>query len=216
MFAIIKRTIGPLVFSLAASCSTAFAASGPLGVWYDHTGRGAVEITDCNGKLCGRLVWLKEASHKDGCGLQIFGDVKPVANGKWDNGWIIDPEKDLKTKYDVEITLQGDNKLKVLGYAGTKFLSQTMIWTKAPADLKRCTETAARAPESAPAPARRPNDEPPTVYPPPAAQAPPAPAPGAGPEEPKSNRAETPKSAAKSKDCRVEFGGVVLTFPCLE
>ena len=27
-------------------------ASGPTGVWIDHTGRGAVEITECAGRLC--------------------------------------------------------------------------------------------------------------------------------------------------------------------
>ena len=97
MIAIIKRAIGPLVIALAATCSPALASS-PIGLWYDHTGRGAVEITDCNGKLCGRIVWVKDANHKEGCGFQIIGDVKPVAGGKWDGGWIIDPEKDLKTQ----------------------------------------------------------------------------------------------------------------------
>ena len=138
MIAIIKRAIGPMVIALAATCSPALASS-PLGVWYDHTGRGAVEITDCNGKLCGRIVWVKDANHKEGCGFQIIGDVRPVAGGKWDGGWIIDPEKDPKHKYDVEITPQGE-KLKVMGYAGVKFLSETMIWTRAPASLQRCNE----------------------------------------------------------------------------
>ena len=137
MIAIIKRAVGPAVIALAATCSPALASS-PIGLWYDHTGRGAVEITDCNGKLCGRIVWVKDTNHKEGCGLQIFGDVKPVAGGKWDGGWIIDPEKSLKTRYDVEITPQGE-KLKVMGYAGVKFLSETMIWTRAPANLQRCT-----------------------------------------------------------------------------
>jgi hypothetical protein len=38
-------------------------------------------------------------------GCRSFGDVKPVASGVWDGGWIIDPEKDLNTKYSVELTL---------------------------------------------------------------------------------------------------------------
>jgi uncharacterized protein (DUF2147 family) len=207
MIAIFKRAIAPAVISLAATCTSAFAASPPIGLWYDQTGRGAVEITDCNGNLCGRLVWVKEAGHKEGCGLQIFGDVKPIAGGKWDGGWIIDPEKDLKTRYDVEITPQGD-KLKVMGYSGTKFLSQTMIWTRAPSNLPRC-DAAANAPAGPkPAPAR--SDEPPTVYPPPAA----TPTPPASPDRPKSAEREAPATAAKPKDCKIEFGGVALTFPC--
>jgi uncharacterized protein (DUF2147 family) len=230
MIAIIKRSVGPLVIALAATLSAASANASPLGVWLDHTGRGAVEISDCNGKLCGRLVWLKEANHKEGCGLQIFGDVKPVGTNRWDNGWIIDPEKDLNTRYDVEITLQGD-KLKVMGYAGMKFLSQTMIWKRAPDSLQKCNATQARAPEPAPAPTpapapapKRDDGEPPTVYPPPPAATPlppqppaPAPAPQASPEPPRSTPPPAPKSAAKSsKDCKLEFGGISVTFPCPE
>ena len=115
----------------------AFAAE-PTGLWYDHTGRGVVEIIKCGGNLCGKLVWLKNPSHKEGCGLQIIGDVRPVANGVWDGGWIIDPEKDLNTKYSVELTLVNPKSLKVVGYLGTKFLSETMMWKRAPNDLKRC------------------------------------------------------------------------------
>ena len=209
MIAIIKRAIGPMVIALAATCSPALASS-PLGLWYDHTGRGAVEITDCNGKLCGRIVWVKDANHKEGCGLQIFGDVKPVAGGKWDGGWIIDPEKDLKTRYDVEITPQGD-KLKVMGYAGVKFLSETMIWTRAPANLQRCTESLARAPEPAPAPAplrarRRDDNEPPTVYPP-AAHSRAGTAAGREPEPPKRPSARPPPPPSRARTARSSSRG---------
>ena len=76
-----------------------------------------------------------------------------------------------QTRYDVEITPQGD-KLKVMGYAGMKFLSQTMIWTRAPSSLPKCNATQARAPDPAATPA-------------PAAPAPAAPAPSAPEPAPK-------------------------------
>ena len=143
MVATITRIAGLLAVSLAA-CGSAIAASDPIGIWIDHTGRGAVEITDCGGKLCGHLVWFKDAKEgKGGCKFQIIGNVRPVAGNKWDGGWIIDPEKDPNKKYDVEITPMGDQKLKVMGYAGMKFLSETMTWTRAPADLKKCGEDVA-------------------------------------------------------------------------
>jgi uncharacterized protein (DUF2147 family) len=210
MIATIKRAIAPAALALAATCGTALAQGSPVGIWYDQTGRGAVEVSECNGNLCGRLVWLKEAEHKEGCGLQIFGDVKPVAGGKWDGGWIIDPEKDLKTRYDVEITPQGD-KLKVMGYSGTKFLSQTMIWTRAPANLPKCNASANAAPsDPKPGPAR--SSEPPTVYPPP----PSTPAPSASRDQPKTAERDAPAAAKPGKDCKIEFGGVTLSFPCPE
>ena len=155
MIATLKRAIAPLALTLATAASTsALAAGSPYGVWIDQTGRGAVEITDCGGKLCGKLVWFKDPKNeKEGCNFQIIGNVRPVGGNKWDNGWIVDPDKDPNKKYDVEITPQGDQKLKVMGYAGMKFLSETMTWTRAPADLQKCgaSPSEARA-DPAPAP----------------------------------------------------------------
>ena len=119
------------------SAGAARAEQAPLGVWIDHTGRGAVEIKDCNGKLCGYVAWVKDPKDADGCGEQIIGDVKPIGSGKWDNGWIYDPDSD--SKYDVELTPNGDT-LRVVGYAGTKWLSETMTWKRAPADLQKCSK----------------------------------------------------------------------------
>ena len=96
-------------------------------MWIDHTGRGAVEITDCGGDLCGKVVWVADQANAKGCGLQILGDVKPMGDGTFDEGWIYDPDKDAK--YDVELVPQG-NKLKVVGYAGVKLFSQTFTWTR--------------------------------------------------------------------------------------
>jgi uncharacterized protein (DUF2147 family) len=56
--------------SVAVGAGPAFAAD-PTGIWYDHTGRGAVEIVKCGSNLCGKLVWLKNASHKEGPQDQI-------------------------------------------------------------------------------------------------------------------------------------------------
>jgi uncharacterized protein (DUF2147 family) len=134
---LITRTLQAAALTVVSFGATpGLAASEPTGLWYDHTGRGAVEIVKCGANLCGRLVWLKDASNKSACGTQIIGNVKPVAGGAWDGGWIYDPEDDAK--YSVEITPMGAEKLKVVGYAGSKLLSETMIWRRAPADLKRC------------------------------------------------------------------------------
>jgi uncharacterized protein (DUF2147 family) len=144
------------------SAGTARAEQSPLGVWIDHTGRGAVEIKDCNGNLCGYVAWVKDPKDAEGCGEQIIGDVKPVGGGTWDNGWIYDPDSD--SKYDVELTPKGET-LKVVGYAGTKWLSETMTWKRAPADLQKCTkntQAAAPAPKddkAAAAPAAKPAAE---------------------------------------------------------
>ena len=117
--------------------------SGPTGVWIDHTGRGAVEITECAGKLCGRIVWLKDAGHKSVCGTQIIGNVKSVGKGIWDGGWIHDPEKN--EKYSVELKTVGADKLRVMGYMGSKLFSETFTWKRPTSDLKRCDAPATTA-----------------------------------------------------------------------
>lgn len=112
------------------------APAGPAGVWYDHTGRGAIEISDCGGKLCGKVVWLKPGTNPQGCGIQVIANVPPKAPNTWDGGWIFDPE--ANSKYDVELQLVAADKLKVTGYEGLKLFGQTMMWTRAPLDIQRC------------------------------------------------------------------------------
>ncbi|MDQ8697975.1 DUF2147 domain-containing protein [Hyphomicrobium sp. LHD-15] len=141
----------PALAALLLAASPAMAADEPLGVWVNDTGRGAIEIKPCGDKLCGHVVWVKDTADVEGCGRQIIGDLTSSGGGAWggDNAWIYSPEK--KKKYDVEVTPQKDGTLKVMGYAGVKFLSKTMVWTKAPADLVRCStqEAAVPAPGSA-------------------------------------------------------------------
>lgn len=134
-------------------------AAGFSGVWYDDTGEGAVEISPCGERLCGRIVWLKNPNDRAGrpltdgynpepvkrqrpiCGLPVIGDLKRQSNGAWDAGWIYDPKEGKS--YDVELRLRSADRLQVTGYIGTKFLSETFIWTRAPAGLPRCSTTSA-------------------------------------------------------------------------
>jgi uncharacterized protein (DUF2147 family) len=120
------------------SASSALAGPAPLGLWIDHTGRGGVEITQCGARLCGHIAWLKDAENSEACGVQVIGDAKQMRNGTWDRGWIYDPEAD--STYDVELKPIGSKKLRVVGYAGTKFLSETMIWKRAPVGLTKCAK----------------------------------------------------------------------------
>jgi uncharacterized protein (DUF2147 family) len=140
-----------LAVAMTVAAAAAHAQNAATGVWIDHTGRGAVEITDCNGKLCGHVAWVEDAKNSDQCGKQIIGNVKSVGKNKWDNGWIYNP--DDGSKYDVELTPVGADKLKVVGYAGTKWLSETYTWKRAPADLKKCNGSGDAAAAATPAPA---------------------------------------------------------------
>src|SRR5262245_15313394 len=134
-------SVAAAAFLLASGAAN--AASDPTGIWMNDTGRGAIEIKRCGAGLCGQIVWVKDTADANGCGKKIMGDVMPSGDGLWDNGWIYSPEK--KKKYDVELKPLDNGTLRVKGYAGTKFFSKTMIWTKAPADLVRCDGVQAAA-----------------------------------------------------------------------
>lgn len=209
-----------VLLAFAASCAGgAEAASDPTGTWLNDTGRGAIEIKDCGGKLCGHVVWVKDETDSKGCGRQIIGEASPVSTGLWDNGWIYSPER--KRRYDVELKPLADGTLRVKGYAGTKLFSKTMIWTKAPTDLVRCDATqlakadpaqpAAPAPVLAPAPVPAPSakaeppassDVPPLIEPKVAAT-PPPPAVAGKPvegEKPNPDNPDAAPPAAATKD----------------
>lgn len=124
------------------------------GLWYDDTGQGAVEIASCGDRLCGKVAWLKAPLDKAGrplsdgnnpdtrqrqrpiCGLPVIGGAKRQRDGSWDEGWIYDPKQGKQ--FDVELKLRAADALQVTGYLGVKFLSETFVWRRAPAELKRC------------------------------------------------------------------------------
>ncbi|KAB2941441.1 MAG: DUF2147 domain-containing protein [Hyphomicrobium sp.] len=135
MTRLVKVGVAAAVLAAAAMSFGAWADEGPLGVWIDHTGRGAVEITRCGEALCGKVVWVADKANAEGCGLEILGNVKPMGDGTYDEGWIYDPDKDAK--FDVKLVPQGNGKLTVVGYKGIKLLSQTFTWTRAPDNLAR-------------------------------------------------------------------------------
>ena len=118
--------------TLVTAATTADAAVS--GLYYDHSGRSAIKVSPCGGGLCGKIVWLKNKAHESVCGTAIIGGGKKVGNS-YDTGWIYSPERGRR--YNVEITPMG-NSLKVMGYAGSKMLSKTMVWHRAPSNLKRC------------------------------------------------------------------------------
>jgi uncharacterized protein (DUF2147 family) len=228
----------PKTFALAAlaaglSATVALASPPPTGVWIDHTGRGAVEIVDCGGALCGHVVWVKDARNKSACRTQIIGNARPVSTNTWDRGWILDP--DDNSKYSVELKTIGQDRLRVVGYMGTKLFSETFTWKRAPADLKRCDGRESVVPVAAP-PAAPPVATPDVSPSPTPDIAPPAPvlqreasaAPVPPPEvvtrtqpedaapEPRTERRAEPRAKRKpaSRQCSLDLPYITLKYPC--
>ena len=129
---------GTLIGTAAAQAGT-----DPSGLWFDHNGRGAVEIAPCgSGKgYCGYVVHVTDSKNTKRCGMQILGNVTNSGGG-----WIYSPDRGKK--YTVELTRLSDDKLRVVGNAGS-FFSKTYTWKRAPDDVARCGETTAAAPAPA-------------------------------------------------------------------
>ncbi len=127
---------------LAASPATAQPPTGGVaGVWIDHTGQGAVEITPCGSHMCGSVVWLKDPLKKSKsgrpiCGTQILGDLRKRPGDAWEEGWIYNPEDE--ERFSAEIKLKNESTLLVTGYLGIKLLGETFTWKRAPGALERC------------------------------------------------------------------------------
>lgn len=131
------------LFSMAAQ------AEGLVGTWLTEGGKSHVEITECDGKFCGTIVWLAEPLNEQGeakidennpdaglrgrpiVGLPLLqGFVAGDDPNVWSDGTIYNPE-DGET-YSCTLTLQDDGTLKVRGYVGLPIFGKTQIWTRAP------------------------------------------------------------------------------------
>jgi uncharacterized protein (DUF2147 family) len=128
-----------------AAAQTPDAGPDVTGVWIDHTGQGAVEISTCGNRVCGRVVWLKNPNHKSRsgkriCGTQVLGDLRKSSNSAWGSGWIYNPEDE--ERFSAELQLANTNTLLVTGYLGIKLLGETFTWRRATGALERCTTDA--------------------------------------------------------------------------
>jgi len=127
---------------LAGGAAAQNTAPDVTGVWIDHTGQGAVEITACGNRVCGRVVWLQNPNHKSRsgkriCGTQILGDLQRQSNNAWEAGWIYNPEDE--ERFSAALRLANANTLLVTGYLGIKLLGETFTWKRATTSLERCT-----------------------------------------------------------------------------
>lgn len=126
------------------------------GVWLTDDGLGAIEILPCGEKRCGRIVWMKNPMDAKGrpqadvnnpnvalrsrpvCGSEIITGLARQKDQSWDIGKIYDPKDG--DDHDLAAKLKSPNELEITGYEGTKWLSETYLWKRAPAELARCDQ----------------------------------------------------------------------------
>ncbi|MBS0560473.1 MAG: DUF2147 domain-containing protein [Proteobacteria bacterium] len=127
-------------------------------VWLPSEGDWVVEIEPCAAALCGRLVGLRRSHRPNAlrmdahnpdpamrgrplCGLTVLGGFKPATDGggKWDGGWIYDPESG-KT-YASVMSLAGPNTLVVRDYVLIPLFGRSETFTRETGPINRCADT---------------------------------------------------------------------------
>lgn len=131
----------------AKTSTSASALQTPVGLWRTQQGRSHIRIFECGEKLCGKIVWLREAKLKDGSpivdarnpdpklrdrpvvGLTvIWGFTKSNRPGRWAGGRMYHPEEGKY--YKGALTLRTDGRLRVRGYRRVPVVGKTQYWTR--------------------------------------------------------------------------------------
>lgn len=134
--------------ALLLSMASRSAFSETLGGTWMFANRVAVQVFECSGQLCGRIVWLLRPLTPAGrpdldtlnpdpslrqrhlCGLTIIWGLQPSAPGHWIGGSLYDP-KDGVT-YDVDTELTTPTTISARVYRGVQLFGRTEILTRDP------------------------------------------------------------------------------------
>jgi uncharacterized protein (DUF2147 family) len=147
-----------LAIGAAAHGQSVPAVSGEVrGLWVDQRDPGkrkvGVWIEDCDGELCGRIIWLKkpfsggkpkrDRHNPDSrlrdrplCGLRILSGFRRETDGVWNAGKVYNPN-DGRT-FSGTMTLAGDSGLRIRGYVGTSLIGKTVEWVRPEDRLPAC------------------------------------------------------------------------------
>ena len=143
-----KRLVLLLISTVASIAHTHTAsAEVPKGVWLIE-GKAAVQIFECNGLLCGRILWLR-APHdsqqqlkrdkknpdpalrqRELCGLTVLWDLRSTGPNHWDDGWFYYP--DSGKTYNVKMERTSSDALVARFYLGASFLGENKNLTRVP------------------------------------------------------------------------------------
>ena len=146
-----------LVALTATSAFGAAPGSSPVGTWFDETKTGGIEISQCGGTLCGKIVWLKEPKLPDGrikldihnddpslqkrtiCGLPLLSGFVPgrLRAGRLGARPDLQPQGRRATT-GRRCGWSRNGTLRVRGFVGVSLFGQTQVWTRPPAALPPC------------------------------------------------------------------------------
>src|ERR1043166_4949558 len=115
-----------LALGLAALCVGSARANDPFGTWMRPSTGTQVNFHNCGGKLCGKIVAVKDQSRKGEIGTVIMNGAARTSDNEW-RGDVLNTE-DGKT-YSGVVTLEGPNALNLKGCA-LGFICKGETWQR--------------------------------------------------------------------------------------
>ncbi|MGR3809995.1 DUF2147 domain-containing protein [Jiulongibacter sp. NS-SX5] len=134
-----------VIVALMAFSLGSYAQKITEGTWYNEEKTSRVQFYEQNGKLFGKIVWLKEPTEngkpkvdknnpKDALkskplmGLVFLKGFEKDGDNEWEDGTIYDP-RNGKT-YSSEMEMVSPDKLNVRGYIGISLIGRTSEFTR--------------------------------------------------------------------------------------
>ena len=132
---------------MASMEALTLTADDIVGEWYSENKETVMDVYKSNGKYYGKLVSLKNPTDANGhprrdvknkneklqsrnlVGILIFWDMSySVKNDRWEDGTVYDP--DMGHTADCVITLINRNTIRVKGYVGFEWVSESQTWNR--------------------------------------------------------------------------------------
>lgn len=116
-----------LVAGLACGFAGIAAADDPYGTWMRPSTGTQVNFYNCGGKLCGKIVAVRDQNRKSEIGTVIMNGAAKTTDNEW-RGDLLNTE-DGKT-YSGIVTLEGPNALNLKGCAALGLICKGETWQR--------------------------------------------------------------------------------------
>lgn len=150
------RLVALLLGLLAAGRAGWSEEASAFGFWLNPDQGWVVETSTCDAAICGRLVGFRNTEPPDHvatdrhnpdprkrgrplCGLALLGSFRPSPGvaGKWDHGWVYDP--DTGSTYTGEAQMIGPDTIKLRGYILLPLFGRTLTLIRETGPANRCS-----------------------------------------------------------------------------
>lgn len=115
-----------LIYSLSLSAQDSDAI---VGEWITQNGEARVTIFIEQGKCFGKIIWIKDSKQSAQLNTLILSDfVFEAKEQEWNNGTVFEPRHGHKSSG--YLVLKDAKTLKVTGYKGLRWISDSETWTR--------------------------------------------------------------------------------------